>query len=121
MLQFLFGRRQRRAREDNAADGVHIGDLGELRCAIPSVDRQGQRPAHSSVVERLSLVVGLHEAAAVPVALLNRDLVTERADELVAHRWRKPAELDGGTVAADRVDPHRLLRRVDRGEAVEEG
>ena len=63
LLQFLLGRRQRRAGKDDAADRVHIGDLGELRRAVPAVDRQGQGAAHPGIVERLFLVVGLDQRA----------------------------------------------------------
>ena len=58
-------------------------------------------------------------AGDIPVALLHRDLVAERLDELVARRGRHAAELDRGAVAADRLDPHRLLVGIDAGEAVE--
>ena len=59
-------------------------DLGELWRALPAVDRQRQYTAHPRIVEQLSLVVGLDKAAAVPVAGLHSDLVTQRIDELVA-------------------------------------
>src|SRR5205807_10428831 len=39
LLQLLLVGRQRRPWEDNTADGVNIGDLGELRGALPTVDR----------------------------------------------------------------------------------
>ena len=42
------------------------------------------------------------------------DLVAERVDQLVARRGRHAAELDRGAVAADRVDPGRLLVGEDR-------
>src|SRR5262249_34389970 len=99
--------------------GAHIGDLGERRRAVPAVDRQGQRTAHPGVVERLLLVVRLHHAAAVPVAFLHRDLVAEGFDDLIAGRGRQPAKLHRRTVAADRLDPHRLLVGKYAGKAVE--
>ena len=69
--QLLLGRGQRRAREDDAADRLHVGDLGERRRAVPAVDRQRQRAPHPDVVERLLLVVGRDHVAAVPVAVLH--------------------------------------------------
>jgi len=57
---------------------------------VPAIDRERQGPPDPRIVERLSLVVGLDQAAAVPVALLHGDAVAERADQLVAHRGRKP-------------------------------
>jgi len=93
-VQFLIGRRERGAREDDATDRVHIGDLGKLRRATPTVDRQRQRASHARIVKRLFLVVGLDQAAAIPVAFLDSDLAAERADKFVADRRRKPTELD---------------------------
>ena len=121
LLQLLLGRGQRRAGEDDAADRMHVGDLGQRRRAVPAVDRQGQRAAHPHVVERLLLVVGRDDVAAVPVALLHRDLVAELLDELVARRGRQAAELDRRAVGADRVDADRLLGGEDADEAVEIG
>src|SRR4029077_9870399 len=81
--------------------------------------RQGQRAAHPNVVERLLLVVGLYEAAAVPVAGVHGDLVAERAYELIAHRGWEAAELDRRAIGPDSVDPNRLLIGIDPGEAVQ--
>ena len=64
---------------------------------------------------------GVISVAAVPVALLHRDLVAERVDQLVARRRRQAAELDRRAVGADRVDPDRLLVGEDADEAVEIG
>ena len=86
---------------------------------MPLVDRQQQRSPHPDVVERLLLVIGRHQIAAVPVALLHRDLVAELLDELIARRGRQAAELHCRAVRADRVDPDCLLVRVDAGEPVE--
>ena len=66
-------------------------------------------------------MVRRHRAGDVPVALLHRDLVAERTHQLVARRGRHAAELDRRAVAADRLDPDRLLVGIDRGEAVEIG
>src|SRR5262249_23530793 len=121
LLQLLLGRSERRAGKDDAPNRVHIGDPGEFWRTVPAVDRQAQRAAHPGIVEWLSLVVGLDDPATVPVALLDGDLVAERADQLVAHRGRKAAELDRGAVAPDRLDPDRLLVGIDTDEAVEEG
>ena len=86
---------------------------------MPPVDRQGQRAAHPGIVEWLSLVVGLDDPAAVPVALLDTDLVAQRVYQLVAHSRRQAAELDRRTIAADRLDPNRLLVSINAGEPVE--
>src|SRR5439155_11873427 len=67
----------------------------------------------------LSLVVGLYETAAIPVAGLHGDLVAQWTQKLVAHRGWEAAELDRRAVGADRVDPHRLLFGIDAGEPVE--
>src|SRR5205807_1007132 len=91
------------------------------RRAVPSVDRQGQCPADTRVVERLALVIGGDAAGNVPIALLHGDLVAERLDKFVSRRRRHAAKLDRGAVAADRLDPHRLFVGVDAGEAIEIG
>ena len=88
---------------------------------MPAVDRQGQRAPHPGVVERLFLVVRLHQAAAVPVAFLDRDLVAERPDDFVTRRGRQSTKLHRRAVAADCLDPHRLLVGINAGEAVEMG
>src|SRR5215831_15793086 len=93
LLQLRLSRGERRAGKDDPANRVHVGDPGEPRRAMPAVDRQGQRAAHPGIVEWLSLVVGLDDPAAVPVALVHGDLVTQRAYQLVAHGRGKPAEL----------------------------
>src|SRR5262249_47966265 len=77
LLELLFGRREWRARENDAGHRVHGGDLGERRGAVPAVDRQSKGPADPNVVERLALVVRSHQVAAVPIAGLDRDLVAE--------------------------------------------
>src|SRR5438309_8340139 len=71
LLQLVLGGGQRRARQDDAADGMHIGNFGQSLYAVPPVDCQGQRPSHAHVVKRLLLVVYLDEAAAVPIAFLH--------------------------------------------------
>ena len=119
LLQFRLGRGQRRSGEDDPADGVDVGDLGELRRRVPTVDRQGQRSAHADIVERFFLVVDLDKAAAVPVAGLHRDFVAELLLQLVDHRRRITAELDRRPVAADRVELHHLLGGIDADKAVE--
>jgi hypothetical protein len=81
-LQFLLGRRQRGIRKDGTADRVHDSDLGELRRAMPVVDRQGQGPADPHVVEWLFLVVGCDKVTAIPVVSLHGDLVAQCVDEL---------------------------------------
>ena len=86
---------------------------------MPAVDRERQRAAYPYVVERLFLVVRRHKCPAIPIAGLYGDLVAERVDELVAGCRRQPPELDRRTIAADRLDPNRLLIGVDAGEPVE--
>jgi hypothetical protein len=88
LLQLFLGSRKRRAGEHDAADGLDDRDLRYCRRAVPAVDPQTQCPADARVVKRLSLVIGRHRAGDVPVALLYRDLVAERLDQLVARRWR---------------------------------
>src|SRR3954471_22812546 len=41
LLQFVLGGGQRRARQDDAADGMHVGNFGQSLYAAPAVDRQG--------------------------------------------------------------------------------
>ena len=115
------GRGQRRAREHDAADRLHVGDLGERGRAVPLVDRQRERPPDPDVVERLLLVIGRDHIAAVPVAALHDDLVAQLLLELIARRGRQAAELSGRAVAPDGIDADRLLGRIDGGEAVEIG
>ena len=57
LLELLLARRQRRAGEGDAADGVDHRDLGQLGRGAPAVERQGQGAAHPRIVERLALVV----------------------------------------------------------------
>src|SRR5947207_3304386 len=86
---------------------------------MPAIDRQRERAADADIIERLSLVVGCDEEAAIPVAGLHGDPVTKRPDQLVARRRRQAAEFDGGAVAADRIEPSCLLRGQDAGDTVE--
>src|SRR5437763_14442987 len=66
------------------------------------------------------MIVG-KQVAAIPVALLDDDLVAQLLDELVARRGRLAPELHRGPVGADRIDARRQLWRVDPGDAVEIG
>src|SRR5262249_27237500 len=66
-------------------------------------------------------MVGRYYLAAVPVATLHCDLVTQRIDELIADRGRKPAKFDRGPIAAQCSTPNRLLVGIDASEAVEKG
>ena len=88
---------------------------------MPAVDCQGQCATHPDIVERLSLVVRRDQGAAIPVALLNGDLVTQCGDKFVAGGRGKPAEFDRRTVTFDRCYPDRLLVGENAGEAVEIG
>ena len=83
--------------------------------------RQGQGATHPHVVERLSLVVDPGPQGAVPVALLHHDLVAKFLLQLVYRRRRVAAKLGRRAVGADRIELHRLLRRVDPDEAVKIG
>ena len=121
LLQLLLGCGQRRAGEDDAADGLYDGDLRQRLRALPLVDGQEQGLAHAHVVERLLLVIGRHHVAAVPVALLHRDLVAEFLLQLVARRRRQSPEFHGGAVGANGIRAHGLLGREDRHEAIEVG
>jgi hypothetical protein len=62
---------------------------------------------------------GGKQIAAVEIALLDGDLVAERADEFVAGGGRQIAEIDRGPIAADCVDPDGLLGSIEAGEAIE--
>src|SRR5262249_10147151 len=108
-------------RENNAADCLHDGDLRKMLRSAPTIDRQRERATDANVVERLPLVVRREQEDAIPVALLYRDVFAERMDEIVAALRREAAELDRGTVAADRLHAYRLLVWEDRLEAVEVG
>ena len=119
LLQLLLGGRQRRAREDDAADRLDVGDLGERRCSAPLVDRERERPSHPDVVEGFLLVIGRDYVAAVPIAALHDDLVAQFLLELIARRGRQAAELSRRAVGPDGIDADRLLGRIDAGEAVE--
>src|SRR5207247_1174626 len=72
-------------------------------------------------VEWLLLVIGRDHVAAVPVAALHDHLVAQLALELIACGGRQAAELSRSAVGADGIDADRLLRRIDRDEAVEIG
>ena len=88
-------------------------------CAAPAVERQHQGAPNPDVVERLLLVVDPGSYRAVPVALLDDDLVAERLLQLVHRRRRIATKLGGRLVGADRVELRRLLRRVNAIEAVQ--
>src|SRR5205807_804245 len=103
----------------DTADGAYQRDLRQIRSGVPAIERERQGPPHARIVERLLLVVRGDQPAAIPVAGLHRDLVAERLLQLVAHGRRKAAKLDRGAVAADRVDPGRLLVGEDAFEAIE--
>src|SRR5262249_11536184 len=118
LLQLSLGCGERRSREDNASDGVDVGEFGKLRCRIPTVDREAKRTANADIVKWLFLVVDLDKAAAVPVGLLHRDLVAELLLLLLDSRWRIAAKLDCGPVAADRVDLDSLFWRIDPDKAI---
>ena len=119
LRELFFRRRQGVAREDNAADRLHDGDLRQIFRARPAIDRQGERAAHADVVEGLPPVIRQELKRTVPVAFLNDDFVAQRLDQIVARLGREAAELDGGLVAADRLQAHRHLRRGDRPETVQ--
>ncbi|HEV8031867.1 MAG TPA: hypothetical protein VGP42_12695 [Stellaceae bacterium] len=121
LLQLVLRRGQRGAGKDDAADSMNVSDLGERRDAVPAINRQRQGAADSSVAERLPLVVRGDQAAAVPVALLHRDPLAERGFQFIARGGRETAKLDGRAVAADRVDPGRLLVGENALEPVEVG
>src|SRR5204862_1375443 len=70
---------------------------------------------------RLPLVVCLDEAAAVPIAFLLSYLVAEIGLQFVARRRRQAAEFDRRAVAAQRIDPRRLLLGKNTFEPVEIG
>ena len=95
------------------------GDLRQRGGAFPLVEREPQSAPHPDIVERLLLMVRGDQVRAVPVAFLHRDLVAQLLFQLVARRGRQAAKLHLGPVGADRVDPGRLLRRVERDKAVE--
>src|SRR5271155_4234093 len=119
LLQLFLGRGERRVWESDATDGVHDRDLGQLRCAAPTVDGQGQRAPYADVVERFALVVRGYPPATVPVAGLDGNLVAERLFQLVdSGRW-KAAKFDCSPVRADRLDADRLLVGIYPGKAVE--
>src|SRR5215469_3174760 len=85
---------------------------------MPTVDCERQCSPHTGIVKRFLLVVRLYQTAAIPVALLHNDLVTERLDEFVARRGRQPTKFHRGAPAADCIDPNRLLLGVYCGKTV---
>src|SRR5262249_28490182 len=110
----------RRFRIDDSADRTQHRDPGEGCGTVPSVDGESERAADTSIVEWLLLMVRCGDVTAVQIALLNRDLVSEGADELVARRGRQVAEIDRGAVAADGIDPYGLLGSINPSEAIKE-
>ena len=88
---------------------------------MPAIDRQGQSAADAGVVKRLALVVRGYQSAAIPIALLHRDLVAECCDELVARGGWEAAKLDCSAIAADCADPKRLLVGENAGKPVKVG
>ena len=109
------------AREDDTADRLDDGDLGQVLGTAPTVDGKGKRPAHANVVEGLHLVVGGHEQGAVPVALLDGELLAQRLHQIVTHLRRETTELDVGAPAANRLHVDRILLGEDGLGAVEIG
>ncbi len=108
-LEFLLRRGQRIAWEYDAAHGFHNGNPGKVPRTAPAVDGQGERPAHTGVVEGLHEMVGSDEENAIPVALLERDLSHQGADQIVTNFGREAAELDQRLPAADGFHAGRLL------------
>ena len=121
LLELRVGRGQRMTGEHHAAHRLHDRDAGQVLRAAPPVHREGEGAAHPRVVIRLARVVRGEQEHAVPVALLHRDLVAERLDEVVARLWREAAELDRRPVAANGLDAHRHVLGDDGPEAVEVG
>src|SRR5262249_3586270 len=103
----------------DATDRTQDRDLSEGCGTVPSIDGESERAANTSIIEWLLLMIGRGDVAAVQIALLNCDLVPERADELVARRWRQVPEIDSGAVAADGIDPYGLFGSINTGEALE--
>jgi len=89
------------------------------RAPVPAVDRPTQRAPHPGVVKRFFLWFGCTKLPAIPVALLHRDFVTERLDDLVAGRGWQSAELYSRPIAANSLDPHRLFIGENAGKTVE--
>ena len=119
--QLFFRRRERMVGEHDATDRLDDRDLGQVRRTAPTIDRKAQSLTHAHVVERLALMVRRHDEDAVPVALLNRDVLAEGGNEIVtALRW-EAAELDGCLITANGLDAQRLGLREDRLETVEVG
>ncbi len=106
LLQLLLGRRQRRAREDDAADRVHGGDLGERRRAVPlSIARASARRTRTSS-NGFFLWLGVIRLPQFQSLVLHRDLVAELLDEL-----------DRAPTAAGRGTPSPRGRRGSRRRA----
>ncbi len=95
--------------EYDAADGFHNGDPGKVLRTAPAVDGQGERPAHTGVVEGLHEMVGSDEENAIPVARLERDLPSQGVDQIVTNFGREAPELDQRLPAADGFHAGRLL------------
>ena len=119
LLQLFLGRRERRRREDDAADRMQTAILDSAGAPFQrSIARVSARRTRASS-NGFFLWFGVTRLPQFQIALLHRDLVAERADELVARGGRQVREIDRGAVAADGVDPDGLLGGIDAGEAVE--
>ena len=73
---------------------------------------------HPNVIERGTLHIGRRHQHAVPVAFLNRQLVTERVHHIVPSLGRESTKLNGCLIAADSIDPNRHLRCRNRLEPI---
>ncbi len=119
--QLGFGRRQRGARPQHAADRAQGGDAREALAAAPAVDRHQERLAHPHVVERLLGDVEDHQQIERPARFLDADLVAHRLHQTVALGGRDAAELGEQLPTLDGVEHRGRLQREHAPEAVEMG
>ena len=99
--EILLADREIVARAKQSADVAHQRNLLQRLRALPTIDRERQRPAHARIVERLLLRVEAHDQAADPGRLDHHRLVAQRLHEAIAVGRRLAAELGQHLAAGD--------------------
>ena len=107
------------SREYQTTNRLDDRDLRQILRARIAIDREGQCLPHPNIIERGPLGIGRRHQHAVPVAFLNRQLVTQRVNHIVPCLGREPTKLNGCLIAADSIDPNSHLRCRNRLEPIQ--
>ncbi len=120
-MQCYFGRRERMAWKDNAADDVHAVRVCQKHRTSPAVNGRGECLAELRVPDRLQQTVGCTEWCVAPIDTRYRDLICQGTLESVPALGRKARELDHGLPLAIRHHVERPLFGEDDPVAIQVG